>query len=126
MSNTDLLHEGKQMLKRGLLVFPLTLNYKTGADGTLKKLPSNLPPNWNKLRMPECEAMINNLKPVHNALAIVTGTLSDLIVVDVDLPAMNTWAVLLASHCLPPTVAVKSPSGGEHWYLFVCADGHVL
>jgi hypothetical protein len=52
-----------------------------------------------------------------NNIAIVTGEASNVMVVDVDVPALNWWNELLRINPpLPETFLVLTPSGGYHYY----------
>ncbi len=52
-----------------------------------------------------------------NNIGIVTGEASNIVVVDVDTPALDWWQELVRINGgLPETFTVKTPSGGYHYY----------
>ena len=54
-----------------------------------------------------------------NALAVVTGADSDLIVLDVDLPSLQWWSTLLQSKLPLRCPSVSTCSGGVHYYFII-------
>ena len=51
-----------------------------------------------------------------NAVAIVTGAKSGVIVVDVDLPGLEQWHEVTQKYGLPTVPRVRTGSGGLHYY----------
>lgn len=52
-----------------------------------------------------------------NNISIVTGQASNVVVVDIDVPALSWWTELLrVNPPIPETFIVKTPSGGYHYY----------
>ena len=82
-------------------------------------------PRWQKATRDNCAVEFTN--PTHNAIAIVTGIASDLIVVDIDHPKPNEIGKLVdgheamksfvRTHSMSPHVPIATTgSGGKHYF----------
>ena len=93
--------------KLGFKMVPLTLKLVNG-----KKVVMNMP-RWKKQALASA-----SIKPRHNALAIITGEESQLMVIDIDITgtslsaALTEYGLEIANYCYALT-----PSGGLHIYL---------
>src|SRR4051812_3912954 len=68
--------------------------------------------NWGSIAKTPNEYAFKDFKNK----AILTGTISDLVVVDIDLGGLAAWNQYVAEHGEPMTVKVSTPSGGFHYY----------
>ena len=120
MSRSDFESARQGLLSQGFVVVPFCLGWN---DESQKKHISGLPVSWGALTLEAAQSMHQDAK--FNALAVLTGVVSDLIVLDVDLPAMDVWADLLSRHPLPDNVPrVRTQSGGEHLWFSLSANEH--
>ena len=80
--------------------------------------------NWQNVRIDpnDPEKTIRRIAHLYssglvNNIAILTGSPSGLVVIDVDVPALTWWTELLRINGgLPETFMVQTPSGGLHYY----------
>ena len=104
--------------KQSLITFPIQLSET--ADGKKKLIP---PTNWVSFTGTVA------LKPHDNAYCILTGDLTNLLVVDWDLNKSALTRALyeniISKHGLPNTFIVQSANGGYHWY-FKPPPGHKI
>ena len=68
---------------------------------------------WQDLSLVNARKMVDDTA---NAVAIVTGASSGLLVIDVDLPGLDPWNAVVAKYGLPAVPRVRTGSGGLHYY----------
>ena len=115
----------KDYVDKKLVVFPITISHEKQQkkDGLWKK-KLKMPTGWQKLTLADIKDKIpgsttNGLKQngmKHNGLAMVTGSASNIIVIDID--NIDHWKQFLSENKQkePKTVKAKSGSNGYHLY----------
>ncbi len=107
----------KQILQKysdkGLVVFPITVSQKKNKDDVWKK-KLIMPTGWQKFTSEDSTKHI--LTDKYNGVAMVTGSVSNIIVIDID--NIKHWKQFLAENKKkePKTVKAKTGSGGYHLY----------
>ncbi len=107
----------QKYVDKGLVVFPITVSQKQNKDGIWKK-KLVMPNGWQKFTLNDSAKIIltekNNSST--NGLAMVTGSASNIIVIDID--DNEHWKQFLVDNKQkePKTVKVKTGSGGYHLY----------
>ena len=103
----------QKYVDKGLVVFPITVSQKQKKDGIWKK-DLTMPRGWQKFTIDD--SIKHNITKKHNGLATVTGSISNIIVIDID--DNGHWKQFLADNKQkePKTVKAKTGSGGYHLY----------
>lgn len=112
----EIITYSQEYLNKGMVCFTAVLNEEVKKNGEIKK-ELKLPIGWNKLTIETAKKKINTK---HNALCIVTGKVSGIIVIDWDLykddKTQLKYNELINKYGKPETKINKSGKGGEHWY----------
>ena len=97
-------------INNGFTVFNININQKQSSDGKYKK-DIKYPKDWEKFTVEN-----NYFNEKHNGLAMPTGKINGIIVVDID--NINHWEMFLKDNNKnePDTVKAISGSGGIHLY----------
>ena len=103
----------QKYIDKGLVVFPITVSQKQNKDGMWKK-NLTMPKGWQLLTIDDSTK--HTITNKHNGLATVTGSVSNIIVIDID--DNRHWKQFLADNKKkePKTVKAKTGSGGYHLY----------
>jgi P4 family phage/plasmid primase-like protien len=93
-----------------LVIFSININHSKNKSGKWKK-DMCFPKDWNSYTMKTTQ-----LNPKHNGLALLTGKINNIIVIDID--NIDHWNQLLEKYNEeePDTVKAISGSGGKHLY----------
>ncbi len=102
-----------EYVKKELVVFPITISQQKNKDGVWKKKP-RMPNGWQKLTLDDIQN--KNISNKTKGIAMVTGKISNIIVIDID-DRMH-WKKFLIDNKQkePKTVKARSGSGGIHLY----------
>jgi len=100
----------KKYIKQNLVVFSVNIEQKQNVSGLWKKEIA-FPPKWAELTLQKSYINEN-----YNGLALSTGKINDIIVIDID--NIKHWKALLKENNQedPITVSATSGSGGLHYY----------
>lgn len=103
----------QKYIDKGLVVFPITISQQKNKDKVWKK-KLGMPSGWQKFTLEDSKKMIPAEKT--NGLAMVTGKVSNIIVIDID--NKDHWKQFLVDNKKkePKTVKARSGSGGIHMF----------
>lgn len=103
-------NEIKKFREQNLITFSIDIKQKQHKNGEYKK-DIKYPSNWENIKLED-----NQYNPKYNGLALLTGKVNNIIVVDID--NLDHWNEFLDDNDKdePDTVTAISGSGGKHLY----------
>jgi P4 family phage/plasmid primase-like protien len=103
-------NEIKKFKNKNLICFSIDIKQKQHKNGEYKK-DIKYPSNWENIKLDD-----SNFNIKHNGVALLTGKVNNIIVVDID--NLEHWKNFLDNNDKnePDTVSVISGSGGKHLY----------